>query len=189
MASHNILCSLIPKFMSQHGAHLGPTGPRWVPCWPHELCYLGLFVSLLSHFWHSFFTHTFTYQPIIGLFKLMIYGGRSFTFCIFDTSYGVLSKLLVFSCRVCWTKLKPRYPMQDNNIRCHIGYLININLTELFPDPSGPSGRIHRLRRIRPEINNCIRYPAVLPWTLKCWIYSKKPKNISHYLKSRWLFI
>ena len=19
----------------QHGAHLGPTGPRWVPCWPH----------------------------------------------------------------------------------------------------------------------------------------------------------
>ena len=25
----------------QHGAHLGPTGPRWAPCWPHELCYLG----------------------------------------------------------------------------------------------------------------------------------------------------
>ena len=27
----------------QHGAHLGPTGPRWVPCWTHELCYLGLY--------------------------------------------------------------------------------------------------------------------------------------------------
>ena len=25
----------------QHGAHLGPTGPKWAPCWPHELCYLG----------------------------------------------------------------------------------------------------------------------------------------------------
>ena len=25
----------------QHGAHLGPTGPRWTPCWPHEPCYLG----------------------------------------------------------------------------------------------------------------------------------------------------
>ena len=26
----------------QHGAHLGPTGPRWAPSWPHELfCYLG----------------------------------------------------------------------------------------------------------------------------------------------------
>ena len=23
------------------GPHLGPTGPRWAPCWPHELCYLG----------------------------------------------------------------------------------------------------------------------------------------------------
>ena len=27
----------------QHGAYLGPTGPRWAPCWPHELCYLGIF--------------------------------------------------------------------------------------------------------------------------------------------------
>ena len=25
----------------QHGTHLGTTGPRWAPCWPHELCYLG----------------------------------------------------------------------------------------------------------------------------------------------------
>ena len=31
----------IARFMGQHGAHLGPTGPRWAPCWPHELCYLG----------------------------------------------------------------------------------------------------------------------------------------------------
>ena len=26
----------------QHGTHLGPTGPRWAPCWPHELRHLGL---------------------------------------------------------------------------------------------------------------------------------------------------
>ena len=25
----------------QHGARLGPTGPRWAPCWPLQLCYLG----------------------------------------------------------------------------------------------------------------------------------------------------
>ena len=25
----------------QHGAYLGPTGPRWAPCWPHERCYQG----------------------------------------------------------------------------------------------------------------------------------------------------
>ena len=23
-------------------AHLGPDGPRWAPCWPHEPCYQGL---------------------------------------------------------------------------------------------------------------------------------------------------
>ena len=27
--------------MGQHGAHLGPVGPRWAPCWPHEPCYQG----------------------------------------------------------------------------------------------------------------------------------------------------
>ena len=27
--------------MGQHGAHLGPVGPRWAPCWPHESCYQG----------------------------------------------------------------------------------------------------------------------------------------------------
>ena len=25
----------------QHEAHLGPFGPRWAPCWPHEPCYQG----------------------------------------------------------------------------------------------------------------------------------------------------
>ena len=24
-----------------HGAHLGPVGPRWAPCWPHESYYQG----------------------------------------------------------------------------------------------------------------------------------------------------
>ena len=25
----------------QQGTHLGPGGPRWDPCWPHEPCYQG----------------------------------------------------------------------------------------------------------------------------------------------------
>ena len=34
----------------QHGAHLGPTGPRWAPWWPHESCYLGMsFVNTKSY--------------------------------------------------------------------------------------------------------------------------------------------
>ena len=28
-----------------HGPTWGPTGPRWVPCWPHELCYLGMWFN------------------------------------------------------------------------------------------------------------------------------------------------
>ena len=38
--------SLIARFMGQHGAHLGPTRPRWAPCWPHEPCYLGFPIIL-----------------------------------------------------------------------------------------------------------------------------------------------
>ena len=37
----SLIHTLIARFMGPHGAHLGPTGPRWAPYWPHELCYLG----------------------------------------------------------------------------------------------------------------------------------------------------
>ena len=33
--------SLRPPDSKVHGAHLGPVGPRWAPCWPHEPCYQG----------------------------------------------------------------------------------------------------------------------------------------------------
>ena len=36
-----IVSPQIAKFMGQHGTHLGPVGPRWAPCWPHEPCYEG----------------------------------------------------------------------------------------------------------------------------------------------------
>ena len=29
-----------------HGANMGPVGPRWAPCWPHEPCYQGLLFKL-----------------------------------------------------------------------------------------------------------------------------------------------
>ena len=31
----------IAKFMGPTWAHLGPVGPRWAPCWPHDPCYRG----------------------------------------------------------------------------------------------------------------------------------------------------
>ena len=41
---HRLFFANLPWYQSlwgQHGAHLGPTGPMWAPCWPHEPCYLG----------------------------------------------------------------------------------------------------------------------------------------------------
>ena len=32
------------------GAHLGPVGPRWAPCWPHKPCYQGLLCGHSKHF-------------------------------------------------------------------------------------------------------------------------------------------
>ena len=33
----------------QHGAHLGPVGPRWAPCWPHEPCYQGACMNVVRY--------------------------------------------------------------------------------------------------------------------------------------------
>ena len=29
---------------------MGPTGPRWVPSWPHELCYLGMHCDIPARY-------------------------------------------------------------------------------------------------------------------------------------------
>ena len=42
--NRHVETSLLPRQQGswgQHGAHLGPTGPRWAPCWSDEPCYLG----------------------------------------------------------------------------------------------------------------------------------------------------
>ena len=36
------IVTLIARFMGPTWAHLGPTGPRWGPCWPQELRKLGM---------------------------------------------------------------------------------------------------------------------------------------------------
>ena len=50
MIHHDCMCHPWYKdSWSQHGAHLGPTGPRWATCWPHELCYRGQYKSTLIY--------------------------------------------------------------------------------------------------------------------------------------------
>ena len=60
--------------MNQHGAHLGPTGPRWAPCWPHEHCLLGSLtcksrakVSRTATLCFRFSTSSFTGLPSIDM--------------------------------------------------------------------------------------------------------------------------
>ena len=77
---------------NEHGAHLGPTGPRWAPCWPHEPCYLGCSLPLgigckapvpniwktrpvcpevhdylLAHLWQFIFSTYLQYQTLTWL--------------------------------------------------------------------------------------------------------------------------
>ena len=36
---------LLQPLTTSYGANPGSTGPRWAPCWPHGLCYLGYFLT------------------------------------------------------------------------------------------------------------------------------------------------
>ena len=66
--------------------HLGPAGPRWAPCWPHELCYLGshtyapiAFRRDLNH-WNPYGCRNRSLKirlPTILLIGTPQYGGRS----------------------------------------------------------------------------------------------------------------
>ena len=38
--------SLIARSRGQHGSHLGPSGPRWVRCWPLEPYYPGCCITV-----------------------------------------------------------------------------------------------------------------------------------------------
>ena len=41
ISQSSYMSSPTTRSWGQHGAHMGPTGPMWAPCWPHEPCYLG----------------------------------------------------------------------------------------------------------------------------------------------------
>ena len=49
----DLLCYCFPD-SKVYGNHLGPRGPRWAPCWPHELCYLG-YHSQSFFYWSQHF--------------------------------------------------------------------------------------------------------------------------------------
>ena len=48
--SHELPTSPTTRLMGPTWSHLGPTGPRWAPCLPHEPCYWG-YIS--NHYWRG----------------------------------------------------------------------------------------------------------------------------------------
>ena len=44
--SHRAVLPREQSSWGQHGAHLGPVGPRWAPCWSHEPCCQGVLAVL-----------------------------------------------------------------------------------------------------------------------------------------------
>ena len=53
--NHCLLLPWLQGSWGQHEAHLRQTGPRWSPCWPHELCYRG------SYHWMNVKVSDFSY--------------------------------------------------------------------------------------------------------------------------------
>ena len=47
----------------QHVAHLGPVGPRWAPCWPHDPCYQGAYWNWFH--WLRIYDKSFTCTIIL----------------------------------------------------------------------------------------------------------------------------
>ena len=50
----------------------GPTGPRWAPFWPHEVCYLGSLITL-SNTPTSWFSNMFAHYITVCYVSISIY--------------------------------------------------------------------------------------------------------------------
>ena len=72
LPTHSVT-SLIAKFMGPTWGPFGATGPRWAPCWPHELCYLGysadiIIVALKLSHEHGLNRHQTILQTFLDFF-------------------------------------------------------------------------------------------------------------------------
>ena len=92
------MCS-VPRYQSSWGqqeAHLGPVGPRWAPCWPHELCYQGSCSFLYFRRFPVYMQHTQRNEN-------KVYGG--YVFLWFHTSvypYSCIDGPLYLSGPIIW---------------------------------------------------------------------------------------
>ena len=127
--------SLIARFMGPTWVHLGPTGPRWAPCWPHEPCYLGCCCHPCpSGYLISVRTRVRFLLHLQGIFKLayqgvwFIFTGISKTYWSFNYLYA---KYQQFS-TIPWGCLRNHVSMVLNNTCDNIINKINTYSYEGF---------------------------------------------------------
>ena len=96
-----------------HGAHLGPVGPRWAPCWPHELYYQGRVPSAfsatitwaLSQYKNSLSRYgDFAYKDNTAMRLCYIYNGNPHTGILY-TEMAHWSELYQSLSKMTWNKL------------------------------------------------------------------------------------
>ena len=92
--------SHITNSLGQHGAHLGPVGPRWAPCWPHKPCYQECLVSKLYCIYPPTFISWGPWNGSVSIRQTPL--GQLYcsdNFICYATQLGDLSREIMI---VCW---------------------------------------------------------------------------------------
>ena len=111
----------------QHGAYLGPKGPRWAPCWPHEPCYLGSSSDTLT------LAYLFAKQSHASRFKVQnLVSVEYFTMPIMakittPVNYKCNNIGHVASVYVRWKLFNIVYRLQSNSVRTIISIHLQAN--------------------------------------------------------------
>ena len=125
----------------QHGAHLGLTRPKWAPCWPNELCYLG---------------HHFTVELVVTHIMERMRPGRLLV-AAFATYVHIMFEK--------WNLRKPSrfgivYQIIYLDVNIFAGYGISENLVrglDIIPGTLNPGHNTNCFAICHPPVNDSVR--------------------------------
>ena len=155
----------------QHGAHLGPTGPRWAPCWPHKLCYLGCFMRQNCMMLLDVLPPKTHYNREAKMFWMPWDGSSPFT-----KSNYLLPVLPTPLIRFGWHRSQGEMTVLQTAKDTHIYSGVNYQCLEVICNPSvededSPDSKVHRANMGptwgRPDPGG----PHVGHMNLAIWVY------------------